>query len=258
MKIVCVGDVYGKTGRHALQKHLQTLKDKYSPHWIIVNGENITAGNGVSQKHYNFMMNLGIDIITTGNHTFARNDWRDVVQNPNILRPHNILPEVPCGTGWRLFNKDGVKGVAVVNLAGRVFMDPAYCPFKCFDEIYLQLPKELPIIVDFHGEATSEKLAFFWYVNKRASLVFGTHTHVQTSDEMILPGEKTACITDLGMTGAVDGVIGVNKEVVIGRFKQGYSDKFLCANGDSKLEGIFVEFNEDNSPINIERIRIKD
>jgi metallophosphoesterase (TIGR00282 family) len=258
MKIVCVGDVYGKTGRVALQNHLQTVKAKYSPDWLIVNGENITAGNGISQKHYNFIMNLGVDIITTGNHTFARNDWRAVVKNKNILKPHNLLKDSTSGIGWGVFSKNGVKDIAVINLAGRVFMEPACCPFSCFDEIYAQLPQNIPVLVDFHAEATSEKIAFFWHVNKRATLAFGTHTHVQTSDEAILAGGQTACITDLGMTGAVNGIIGVDKEVVLERFKQGYSEKFLCANGPSKLEGIFVELAEDNTPLAIERIRITD
>ncbi len=258
MKILCIGDIYGKTGRFALQKYLPILKEKHEPHWIIANGENITAGNGVSQKHYNLMLNCGVDVVTTGNHMFARHDWRDVAKNSQILKPHNILEKNDEGTGWKVFSKKSVKDIAVINLAGRVFMDPANCPFQCFDEIYENLPQDIPIIVDFHGEATSEKLAFFWHVNNRVAVAYGTHTHVQTSDNIVLPGGKTACITDLGMTGAAEGVIGVDKDVVVSRFKLGYSDKFLCAKGKAKLEGILVELDEENAPISIERIRVID
>ncbi len=255
--ILCIGDIYGKTGREAIKKFLPVLKEKYSPTWIIANGENITAGNGLSIKHLRFLKENGIDIITSGNHIFSRLDWTETLKENDVLRPHNLGSPKATGSGCKVFHKNN-DSIAVINLAGRIFMEPCRCPFETFDELYETLPHDIPLVVDFHGEATSEKLAFFRYVNKRANVVYGTHTHVQTSDEMILDGAKTACITDLGMTGAVDGIIGVDAETVISRFVTGYSEKFLCAMGKAKLEGIAVKLNENGEPLSIERIRLSE
>lgn len=236
---------------------LPGIISRYKPDWVIANGENTTAGNGLSAKHAQFIKNCGVDIITTGNHIFARLDWPEVLQKQSfILRPHNLIAETAMGSGCRVFTKAGAEDLAVINIAGRVFMEEAECPFATFDRLFATLPEGIRVAVDFHAEATSEKLAFFWYVNGRASVVVGTHTHVQTSDEQILPGGKTAALTDLGMVGARDGIIGVDRETITGRFIRGYSDKFLCAPGPGKLEGLFVDLTEDGQVASVERFRV--
>lgn len=250
-----LGDIYGKTGRDTIQVLLPELIKDYNPDWIIANGENTTAGNGLSAKHAKILKDSGIDVITTGNHIFSRIDWPEVVSSHEyILRPHNLVPDSDSGSGCRIFSKKDKGSIAVINLAGRVFMDNCACPFETFDRLYNSLPQDIPVIVDFHGEATSEKLSFFWYVNSRASIAYGTHTHVQTSDNRILPNGGTGVLTDLGMTGAVDGVIGVDRNTVIGRFITGYSEKFLCAKGPGKIEGLYAELN-GKFPVKLELVR---
>ena len=256
MKLLMLGDIYGKTGRESIASLIPELKKIYEPDWIIANGENTTAGNGLSAKHAKFLKEAGIDVITTGNHIFCRADWPDVLANHDyILRPHNMLKEGDCGTGCRIFTKKDKPSIAVINLAGRVFMETCSCPFETFDKLYKTLPSDIPLIVDFHGEATSEKLALFWYVNGRASIAYGTHTHVQTSDNRILPNGGTGVVTDLGMSGAVDGIIGVDRQTVVGRFLTGYSEKFLCAQGQGKVEGLFAEL-DGKFPVKLELVRI--
>jgi len=193
----------------------------------------------------------------TGNHLFARQDWPEVLaKNPAILRPHNLGTLNSVGTGLVYFEKPASPGkkLAVINLAGRVFMERARCPFRTVDTLLSGITESIPVVVDFHAEATSEKLALFWHLAGRVAAVVGTHTHVQTSDERILPG-GTATISDIGMTGASDGVLGVDKDTIVGRFIKGYSDKFLCGTGGKKLEGVFVEINDENKAIKIERFR---
>ena len=256
MKILMLGDIYGKTGRDAIISLLPKLKEQYTPDWIIANGENATAGNGLSAKHAKLLKEAGIDILTTGNHIFSRLDWPEVLSSHDyILRPHNLVQENDAGTGCRVFTKKDKGSIAVINLAGRVFMETCSCPFETFDRLYKTIPEDIPLIVDFHGEATSEKLSFFWYVNGRASIAYGTHTHVQTSDNRILPNGGTGALTDLGMIGAVDGVIGVDKNTVIGRFKTGFSEKFLCASAPGKIEGLYAEI-EGKFPVKLELVRI--
>jgi metallophosphoesterase (TIGR00282 family) len=258
MKILFIGDIYGKAGRQILEQKLPILKEKYSPDWIIANGENLTGGNGISAKHARFLTNHGIDIITTGNHVFARLDWPQMIQKTeNVLRPHNIGDSNSPGAGYKIFEKPGVGKLAVINIAGRVFMEKAACPFRCADELIARVPEGIPIVVDFHAEATSEKLALFWYMDGRISAAVGTHTHVQTADERILP-QGTAIISDLGMTGARDGIIGVDRKTITNRFLTGYSEKFVCANGVKKIEGAVVTVEEDFKASSIERFHLED
>ena len=256
MKTIIIGDVCGKTGRDVLKRKLSVIKQEYTPDWIIANGENATSGNGISTRHAKQLKESGVDIITSGNHIFARNDWQETVKSLDyILRPHNLIDHT--GTGCRVFSFDNKPRLAIINLAGRMFMERARCPFRMFDELYSQLPKKIPVFVDFHAEATSEKQAFFWHVDGRASCVVGTHTHVQTSDERILPA-KTAVITDLGMTGAVDGVLGVDKDIILCRFYNGYSSRFQCALPPAKIEGVVVETDGDAKAVAIDRFRVID
>ena len=259
MKILIIGDIYGKAGREALAEFLPQLKERFKPDWVIANGENTTAGNGLSARHAKFLKDCGVDIITTGNHLFARLDWPQVVErDSSILRPHNLGAENAPGTGKRKFEKNGdpKSSIYVFNIAGRVFMEKARCPFKTVEELLDNIESGVPVIVDFHAEATSEKLALFWHFDGRVSAIVGTHTHVQTSDERILPG-KTAVISDLGMTGSRDGVLGVDRNTIIGRFINGYSEKFLCSGGPKKIEGVLLTLADDGKAEAIERFRIQ-
>ena len=259
MRILLIGDIYGKTGREAVKKFLPVLKQQYSPDWIIANGENTTGGNGISAKHINLLKQSGIDIITSGNHLFARKDWGEVVQDPMVLRPHNLAELNAPGSGLKIF-KNPVSGkdeLAIVNLAGRVFMQRARCPFRTADNLLDLIEEDIPIIVDFHAEATSEKQAMFWFLDGRVAAAVGTHTHVQTSDERILP-KGTAVITDLGMTGSVNSILGVDTNTIVGRFVSGYSDKFICASGQKKIEGVFIEMSSENKANHIERFRLQE
>lgn len=251
-----IGDIYGKTGRDALAMFLPELKKEFEPDWVIANGENVTAGNGLSLRHAKFLKQTGVDVITTGNHLFARVDWPELLQKDDcVLRPQNLGAPDAVGTGMKVFAKaDGSAKICVINLAGRVFMDKARCPFSAADELLQKVPLQTPVILDFHAEATSEKLAMFWYLDGRVSAVVGTHTHVQTSDERVLP-KQTAVISDLGMTGSRDGILGVDRDTIIGRFINGFSDKFLCSAGAMKIEGVLIEIDPAGKALRIERIR---
>ncbi|MFZ5951358.1 MAG: TIGR00282 family metallophosphoesterase [Candidatus Rifleibacteriota bacterium] len=257
MKILIIGDIYGKTGRDALAEFMPALQKKYQPDWIIANGENVTAGNGLSARHAKFLKEQGIDVITTGNHLFSRLDWPELLTKEEaVLRPHNIGPTDASGSGCRVFKKANGMSLGVINLAGRVFMEKARCPFRSADLLLSSIGEGFPVIIDFHAEATSEKQALFWHLDGRVSAIVGTHTHVQTSDERILPG-GTAVISDLGMTGSRDGVLGVDRETIIGRFLNGYSDKFLCSAGARKIEGVCITLGLDWRAENMERFRLE-
>lgn len=261
MKVLCVGDVCGKTGRQAFERFLPELKKKYKPDWVIVNGENATGVHGLSCKHARFLKDSGADIITTGNHLFARHDWHKLVEeDKEILRPHNLGPEDSPGSG--LFISQGKRAdtrpeIAVINVAGRVFMERARCPFETVSFLLQKIPDSVPVIIDFHAEATSEKHALFWFFNGRAAAVVGTHTHVQTSDARILSG-GTAVITDLGMTGALNSILGVETDTIVGRFLNGYSERFQCGVGFGKIEGAAIEIDETKKAISIEPFRLCD
>ncbi|MGM0598596.1 MAG: TIGR00282 family metallophosphoesterase [Candidatus Rifleibacteriota bacterium] len=259
MKILLIGDIYGKTGREAIKKFLPILKQQFEPDWIVANGENTTAGNGISAKHLKLLKQCGIDIVTSGNHLFARKDWSEVVKDAWLLRPENLADLNAPGTGLRIFKNpaSGKNELAVMNLAGRVFMQRARCPFKTAESLLALINEDVPIIVDFHSEATSEKQAMFWFLDGRVSAVVGTHTHVQTSDERVLP-RGTAVITDLGMTGALNSILGVDTNTIVGRFVNGYSDKFVCGSGQKKIEGIFLKIESDNKVEHIERFRLQE
>ena len=258
MRILFVGDVYGKIGREMLCRSLPLLVEKNKPDWVIVNGENATSGNGLSDKHARYIKNCGAQIITSGNHIFARQDWQQLLaKDEDILRPHNLVSESSPGSGIKIFSAAGRPDLAVFNIAGRVFMSGGTCPFRCFDKLYGKISPDVPLFVDFHAEATSEKIAFFWHVDGRASAVAGTHTHVQTSDARVLPG-GTAVITDAGMTGPLNGVIGVERDTILSRFTRGYSDRFQCAGDPAKIEGVIVDIGADKKAQAIEAFRETD
>ncbi len=222
MKILVFGDIVARIGREAIKETLPGLRNEYSPDLVIGNCENLAQGKGITARTIDEMLDAGVDCFTSGNHLWNRKEAYDILSQPRyadvIVRPANYPPDVP-GKGWNLFTV-GAKTVLVVNFLGRVFSDVlTEDPFRLFDRILAETADRRPyaVLVDYHGEATSEKTAFGWHADGRATAVWGTHTHVPTRDERVLPG-GTAYITDIGMTGFRDGVIGVDRAPIVRQF----------------------------------------
>lgn len=242
MKFLIIGDIVGEPGRNILFKFLGKRKQNYD--FIIVNGENSAAGFGITAKIAEQFFAKGVDVITMGNHTWDKKEiYPYMNESKNIIRPLNFAKETP-GRGYIISEKNGIK-IAVVNVQGKVFMAPIACPFLALENTIPELRKETDIIVvDFHAEATSEKQAMGWNLNGKVSVVYGTHTHTQTADERILPG-GTAYITDVGMTGGHDGILGMNKRESIQRFKDGMPTRYSVCEENPKINGIEVEINKN-------------
>lgn len=244
MKILFIGDIVGRPGRTILKGILPGLKKEFSPDVVIANGENSAAGVGITKKVYDELLNCGIDVITMGNHIWDRKEFmNDIASCPNLVRPANYPDGVP-GPGYGIFSAAGVK-YGVTNLLGRVFMPCMNCPFVASGIVIEKMKVETPImILDFHAEATSEKNALAWYLDGKVSAVIGTHTHIQTSDERILP-KGTAFITDLGMVGAYESVIGMEKGAIIKRFLVGLPERFEPEKkGPGIFNGIIIDIND--------------
>jgi hypothetical protein len=225
MKILFIGDIIGKLGRGVCRKLLPELRAEHAPDLVLVNGENSAHGYGITEKIYNELMEMGIDAITMGNHMW---DKKELVTNidklPKVIRPANYPPGTP-GKDHLIIEKGKVK-IAIANLVGRTFMQCLDCPFQAIDRLLPTLKKEANIVlVDMHAEATSEKCAMGWYLDGKVSAVLGTHTHVMTADERILPN-GTAYISDIGMVGAYDSIIGMNREQILKRFSTQMPEKF--------------------------------
>ena len=239
MNILMVGDVYGEPGRAAIQKLLPRLRQQQAIDLCVVNVENAAGGFGITPPIARAFLDQGIDVMTSGNHIWDKKEIVEYIGRENLLlRPANFPAGTP-GTGF-ITLKAGPHRVAVLNLMGRVFMHPIDCPFRKADEVLPELRRETPIIlVDMHAEATSESIAMGWYLAGRVSAVVGTHRHVQTADERVLPG-GTAYITDLGLTGPTDGVIGVDREQIIQRFLTQMPIRFETAKGPAALHGVVI------------------
>lgn len=238
---------------------LKALRSSIDAHLVIANGENAAGGLGITRPTAIALFDAGIDVITLGNHTFAKRDVAAYLdEEPRILRPANYPPGVP-GRGWGVFRATTGNKVYVTSLMGRTFMNPIDCPFRMADTIVGEMAGDSRVlIVDMHAEATSEKVALGWYLDGRASAVIGTHTHVQTSDERVLPN-GTAFITDAGMTGVHDSVLGMDINSVIKRFKTQVAGKFTLAEGPARLQGVVVEIDtETGRSLSIERIDIRE
>lgn len=259
MNILCIGDVVGSVGCNTLREKLPALKREYSVDLTVVNGENSADGNGITPESAASIFCFGADIITGGNHTMRRPEIHEQLDtNPNLLRPHN-LPEVAYGSGYCLYDM-GKTQVAVINLSGKIYLDSlnAENPFVAVDSLLERAEKDGAkiIIVDFHAEATSEKRALGIYLDGRASVVFGTHTHVQTADAQILP-LGTGYITDLGMTGPKNSVLGVRSDIIISRLKDKNMQKFELADGECILNACLFTVDEKTAKVTkIERIFI--
>ncbi len=244
MNILMVGDVYGESGRAAVAKLLPKLRREHAIDFCVVNVENAAGGFGVTAPIARQILESGADVMTSGNHIWDKKEIVAYIVKENLLlRPANFPAGTP-GTG-SVTVKCGPQKIAVLNLMGRVFMLPIDCPFRKADELVPELRKETPIVlVDMHCEATSESLAMGWYLAGRVSAVVGTHRHVQTADERILPG-GTAYITDLGLTGPTDGVIGVDRDQIIQRFLQQMPIRFETAKGPAALQGVVIVVDPD-------------
>lgn len=257
VKILFVGDIIGKPGRQALSRELHRLVDRYNVDIVIANGENAAGGFGLTEETAKDLFKQGVHLLTGGNHIWDKKEQVPLIlADPRILRPANY-PDGAPGSGSAVLTTPGGVKVGVLNLEGRVYMKTLECPFKVADREIEKLKKETSIIfIDFHAEATSEKSALGWYLDGRISALVGTHTHVQTADERILT-QGTAFITDAGMTGSFDSVIGMGKEETISRFLTQLPSKFEVAKKDIRLNGVVIGVDEKSGKaLSIERINI--
>jgi len=255
MKVIFVGDIYGNPGKKAFEATFPRLKNALSPDFCIANLENAAGGRGVSWPVLTELMENGVDFATMGNHVWANQSiFNFVEEEKRIVIPANLYSGVP-GQRFGILEKNGKK-IGIINILGNVYMTGSSCPFRAADEMLDEIAKVTKCtLIDFHAEATSEKAAFAWYVDGRASAVIGTHTHVQTADERILT-RGTGMITDAGMTGPADGVIGTDKDIIIKRFLYNYPIRMECARGRTQFNGVYLELDEETGKCTkIERLQ---
>jgi len=257
IKLLFVGDIIGKPGRYVASRVIPQLIKERELDFVIANGENAAGGFGLTGNIAKKLFSYGIDCITTGNHIWDRKEFIEEIDHyPYVLRPANYPPGTP-GKGYCIIEKNN-KRLGVINLQGRSGLPPIDCPFRVGEKIVEELKKGNinTILIDFHGEATAEKNAFFYWMDGKVSVIVGTHTHVQTADERILPG-GTAVITDVGMTGPFDSVIGMKKEIAIKRALTQIRWRYEAGEGDLRLQGVYVEIDpQHNRALRIERITI--
>jgi len=258
MTIIMLGDVVGEPGLLILEKRLPFLKREYNADFAIVNGENAAAGFGLTVETLDRILRSGADAVTGGNHIWEKREIWPTLEScaqPDgkpVLRPANY-PSSP-GQGWIILEKNNCR-IMVMNLQGRELMTPIDCPFQSFDLIAAE-HTDIPIVVDFHAESAEEKEALAYYLDGRASVVAGTHTHVQTADERLLP-KGTAYISDLGMTGAMNGVIGMDRDICLNRAQSQIAYRMECAKADEEncaVQGIVVELDKNGKALKIARI----
>jgi metallophosphoesterase (TIGR00282 family) len=256
MRILFIGDIVGSPGREMVSKHLSEIVARECVDLVIINGENSAAGFGITPKIADELFALGADVITGGNHSWDRKEILEFIPNePRLLRPANF-PKSP-GRGLYVGTSRGGVRYAVLNLQGRVFMTQLDCPFRTADAELARIPPDVTIIfVDIHAEATSEKQAMGWYLDGRVSVVVGTHTHVATADERVLPN-GTAFITDVGMTGPHESVIGMDRASMVKRFLDSMPVKFEVAIGDARINGILADVDDSTGRArSIVRVRV--
>ena len=243
MRILFIGDVFGQPGRRLVKELLPGLVAEYNPDLVLANGENAAAGFGITPPLVDELLDWGIAVLTSGNHVWDKKEiyaYLNEHSDGRLLRPANYPHGAP-GHGLYLGKTRSGFNYAVLNLQGRVFMNPIDCPFRTADEQLAKIPAEVKIrIVDMHAEATSEKVAMGWYLDGRVTAVLGTHTHIPTADETVL-SRGTAYITDLGMTGPYDSVIGIEKQTVIQKFLNQLPARFEVAKGDVRLNAVLIE-----------------
>src|SRR5579863_878332 len=246
MKILFVGDIFGEPGRKIVRQVLPDLIAQYSPDLILANGENAAHGHGITPGIVDELVDAGIDVLTSGNHIWDRKEILPyLAENPNgrLVRPANFPPTTP-GQGLYLGKTRAGLPFGILNLQGRVFMSSIDCPFRGADVLLSGIPPEVKIrVLDMHAETTSEKIALGWYLDGRVTAIVGTHTHIPTADEHVLP-QGTAYITDVGMTGPYDSVIGMDKKTVIEKFLKQTPARFDVARGDVRLSAVLIEADE--------------
>jgi metallophosphoesterase (TIGR00282 family) len=263
MRILFIGDIFGRPGRTIVKERLARLIEEFAVDLIIANGENAAAGFGITPPLAEDLFELNIDVITTGNHVWDKREIVDYFESADgnqhsparrLLRPANYPAGMP---GWGMYEgqKNGV-GYAVINLQGRVFMASNDDPFRTADQLLKEIQAKI-VLVDIHAEATSEKISMGWYLDGRVTAVIGTHTHVPTADERVLPG-GTAYITDVGMSGPYDSVIGVQKDLVVNKFLTNMPVRFEPATGDVRLCGVVIDCDDATGRArSIERVMVK-
>ncbi len=252
MNILVIGDIVGRPGRRAVKALLPVVSREYGIDFVIANAENASGGRGLTGDVMQELLLTGIDVLTMGNHVWDNKDiFRIIDDEPRLIRPLNYPQPCP-GKGYHIYTAAFSTRIAVINASGRVFLPPLDCPFMAVDEALKDIEDKADIIiVDFHAEATSEKVAFGYYFDGRVQAVLGTHTHIQTSDDRILPG-GTAYITDLGMTGPYESVLGMKKELVLEKFLTGRPVRLEVAGGKAQLEGVVLTV--DDSSYQVSRI----
>lgn len=255
-RVMMIGDIVGRPGRMIIKEKVKLYKKKYELDFIIANGENSAGGVGITKAIADELFNNSIDFITMGNHTWDKKEIFEFIDHEScLIRPANYPPGTPGkGSSIVRFGK-GIR-IGIINLSGRTFLSPLECPFRAADEIVKSIARETPIIIiDFHAEATSEKIAFGWFMDGKVSAVIGTHTHVQTADERILPG-GTGFITDVGMTGPRDSVLGVRTDLVLEKFITQLPVRFEIASGIAQINALIIDIDEKTGKtIRIERIQ---
>lgn len=252
MNILIIGDIVGKPGRKIIKDKLSSIQSKHNIDFTIANAENAAGGRGLTREIMNELLNASIDVLTMGNHVWDNKDiFSFIDEEYRLIRPANYPGDCP-GQGYYIYTAGFNIKIAVVNLSGRVYLASLDCPFKKLDEIINEIGNKADvIIVDFHAEATSEKLALAHYADGRIAALLGTHTHIQTADERIFP-QGTAYITDLGMTGPVDSILGMKKENIIERFLTQRPARFEVATGAAQLQGVILSIDENT--FNVQKI----
>ena len=255
MKILAIGDIIGSPGRTYLKENLKSIIKENNIDFIIANGENSSGGLGMNLKSATELFDAGVNAITLGNHTWRKKEILKTIDDSRVIRPINYLENTP-GKGYRIFNFNG-KRILIINAVGRIYMDPVSNPFVAVRNVVNSLLDKADIImVDFHAEATSEKKAMGYLLDGKVNLVFGTHTHVQTADDTILP-KGTAYITDIGMTGPKDSIIGADKSIVIESFLTEIPEKRPVASGECIFNGVVIDVdNVTNKTTSITRLSL--
>lgn len=258
MRLLVVGDVVGRLGRKAFARYTRELKEKYKIDLVIVNGENSAGGKGISRKSLDELYRAGADIVTSGNHVWDNREINGFIDDePYLVRPANY-PEGAQGKGWCIYPFKSAN-LAVVNMSGRTFMPDMDCPFQKIEEVLSEIGQEADIILlDFHAETTSEKMAMGFYLDGRVQAVVGTHTHIQTADERILP-QGTAYITDLGMVGPWNSVLGVKPEIIIQKFTTCRPVRFDLAEGPAVYSAVVIDIDTNTKKaVSIERVMLRE
>lgn len=258
MNVLIIGDIVGKPGRQIIKDCLPQIQKKNNITFTIANGENAAGGRGITREIKDELIFAGIDVITMGNHVWDNKDILNFIDDePRVVRPANYPSPCP-GQGYHIFTAGFNNKIAVINASGRVFMPAMDCPFQTVNKIIEDIREKADIIiVDFHAEATSEKLALAHYLDGKVTAVVGTHTHIQTSDEKILPG-GTAYISDLGMTGPIDSILGMEKSNVINKFVSCQPARFEVAKGPAQLEALLISLDDTTFKVkDLQRISLK-